>query len=57
MVGPYAPIMIQEITTLMSTPEGTYEPMIESIHIHPSLIEIMQRAMWKLAPLNEEGND
>jgi len=54
VVGPHAPIMIQEITTLMNTPEGTYEPIIESIHIHPSLIEIIQRAMWRLAPLEEE---
>jgi dihydrolipoamide dehydrogenase len=54
VVGPYAPIMIQEITTLMNTPEGTYLPMIESIHIHPSLIEVMQRTMWRLAPLGDE---
>jgi len=57
VVGPHAPIMIQEITTLMNTPEGTYQPMIDSIHIHPSLVEIMQRAMWRLAPLeDEQGN-
>ena len=49
-----APIMIQEITTMMNTPEGTYHPIIESIHIHPSLIEIMQRALWRLEPLQEE---
>ena len=54
VVGPHAPIMIQEITTLMNTPEGTYQPMIDSIHIHPSLIEIMQRAMWRLAPLEKD---
>ena len=54
VVGPHAPIMIQEITTLMNTPEGTYQPMIDSIHVHPSLIEIMQRAMWRLAPLNDD---
>ncbi|MHA1635929.1 MAG: dihydrolipoyl dehydrogenase [Candidatus Thorarchaeota archaeon] len=57
VVGPHAQIMIQEITTLMNTPEGTYLPMVESIHIHPSLIEIMQRAMWRLAPLKEEDDN
>jgi len=53
VVGPYAPIMIQEITTLMNTPDGKYQPIIESIHIHPSLIEVMQRTMRYLEPLQE----
>lgn len=51
VVGPHAPIMIQELTTLMNTPEGLYHPIIESIHIHPSLIEVMQRALWRLEPI------
>ncbi|MGY5880549.1 MAG: dihydrolipoyl dehydrogenase [Candidatus Thorarchaeota archaeon] len=54
VVGPHAPIMIQEITTLMHTPEGTYLPMMEAIHIHPSMIEVMQRTMRRLTPLVEE---
>jgi len=54
VVGPYAPIMIQEITTLMHTPEQTYLPMMEAIHIHPSMIEVMQRTMRRLAPLVDE---
>lgn len=55
VVGPYAPIMIQEITTMMNTPDGTYHPIIDSIHIHPSLIEVMQRALWRLEPLQVEN--
>jgi len=51
IVGPYAPIMIQEIITLMNTPEGTYHPIIESIHIHPSLIEVIQRTLRRLKPI------
>lgn len=54
VVGPYAPIMIQEITTLMHTPEQTYLPMMEAIHIHPSMIEVMQRTMRRLTPLVDE---
>lgn len=54
VIGPHAPIMIQEITTLMNTPEGTYQPMLDAIHIHPSLVEIMQRAMWRLEPIEKE---
>jgi len=53
VVGPYAQIMIQEVTTLMHTPEGTYLPMMEAIHIHPSMIEVMQRTMRRLTPLVE----
>ena len=54
VVGPYATIMIQEITTLMHTPEGTYIPMMKANHIHPSIIEVMQRTMRRLAPLDDE---
>jgi len=53
VVGPYAQIMIQEVTTLMHTPEGTFLPMMEAIHIHPSMIEVMQRTMRRLTPLVE----
>ena len=52
IIGPYAPILIQEIINLMYTPEGTYQPMFQAMHIHPALPEIVQRAFGRLAPID-----
>ncbi|MGY5855499.1 MAG: dihydrolipoyl dehydrogenase [Candidatus Thorarchaeota archaeon] len=54
IIGPYAPILIQEVTNLMYTSEGTDEKLFEAIHIHPALSEVVQRALYKLAPLEDE---
>ncbi len=51
IIGPYAPILIQEIINLMYTPEGTYQPMFQAMHIHPALPEIVQRTFGRLAPI------
>ena len=52
IIGPYAPILIQEIINLMYTPDGTYQPMFDAMHIHPALPEVVQRAFGRLTPLN-----
>lgn len=52
IIGPYAPILIQEIINLMYTPEGTYQPMFQAMHIHPALPEVVQRAFGRLAPID-----
>ncbi|MGY5865311.1 MAG: dihydrolipoyl dehydrogenase [Candidatus Thorarchaeota archaeon] len=52
IIGPYAPILIQEIINLMYTPEGTYQPMFQAMHIHPALSEIVQRTFGRLAPID-----
>ncbi|MFW9926467.1 MAG: dihydrolipoyl dehydrogenase [Candidatus Thorarchaeota archaeon] len=52
IIGPYAPILIQEIINLMYTPDGTYQPMFQAMHIHPALPEIVQRTFGRLAPLD-----
>ncbi len=52
IIGPYAPILIQEIINLMYTPEGTYQPMFQAMHIHPALPEIVQRAFGRLEPID-----
>ena len=52
IIGPYAPILIQEIINLMYTPDGTYRPMFDAMHIHPALSEVVQRAFGRLAPLD-----
>jgi len=54
IIGPYAPILIQEIINLMYTPDGTYQPMFQAMHIHPALPEVVQRAFGRLAPIGGE---
>jgi dihydrolipoamide dehydrogenase len=44
IVGPHASILIQEIINLMYTQDRSARPMQESMHIHPSLSEVVQRA-------------
>ncbi len=50
IVGPYASILIHEIIPLMYTEDGSYEPISDSIHIHPALSEVVDRAFQSLVP-------
>ena len=52
IVGPHAPILIQEIVNLMYTQDGTLYPMYQAMHIHPALSEVVQRAFGRLAPID-----
>jgi dihydrolipoamide dehydrogenase len=52
IIGPYAPILIQEIINLMYTQDGSYVPILQAIHIHPALPEIVQRVVGSIRPLN-----
>jgi mycothione reductase len=52
IIGPYAPILIQEVINLMYTPKGTYQTMFQAMHIHPALPEVVQRAFGRLSPIN-----
>ncbi len=54
IIGPYAPILIQEIINLMYTREGSYETIFQAMHIHPALPEVVQRAFGRLAPIDGE---
>lgn len=56
IAGPHAPILIQEIINLMYTSEGTDKKLMEAVHIHPSLSELVQRSLFKLKPI-EDSND
>ena len=51
IVGPYASILIHEIIPLMYSGNGSYEPISESIHIHPALSEVVDRAFQSLMPV------
>jgi len=50
IIGPYASVLIQEIINLMYTPEQSAEPIINGIHIHPALNEVVERAFRSLMP-------
>jgi dihydrolipoamide dehydrogenase len=53
IIGPYASILIQEIINLMYTHEQTAQPLLDAMHIHPALSEIVQRAFQSLMTLGE----
>jgi dihydrolipoamide dehydrogenase len=50
IIGPYASVLIQEIINSMYTHEQTAEPIIQGMHIHPALNEVVERAFRSLMP-------
>ncbi len=48
IVGPYASILIHEIIPLMYTQDGSSKPIGDSMHIHPALSEVVDRAFQSL---------
>ena len=48
IIGPYAPILIQEIINVMHAGKGTVHPLTDAMHIHPALPEVVQRAFYNL---------
>ncbi|MFQ5552440.1 MAG: dihydrolipoyl dehydrogenase [Thermoplasmata archaeon] len=46
IIGPHASILIQEVVSLMYTEEGSALPIINGMHIHPALSEVVERALW-----------
>jgi mycothione reductase len=48
IIGPYASVLIQEIVNLMHTTEQSAEPLINAMHIHPALPEVVARAFGSL---------
>jgi dihydrolipoamide dehydrogenase len=53
IIGPQASVLIQEIINLMYTPTQSAEPLIEGMHIHPSLSEVVQRALNFRMPVDQ----
>jgi dihydrolipoamide dehydrogenase len=48
IIGSYAPILIQEIINVMYSGEGLIYPLVDAMHIHPALSEVVQRAFFNL---------
>jgi mycothione reductase len=50
IIGPYASVLIHEIIPLMYTNEQSARPITDSMHIHPALSEVVDRAFRSLMP-------
>ena len=48
IIGPYAPILIQEVINVMNSGDGSYSPITRAMHIHPALPEVVQYAFYNL---------
>jgi len=53
IIGPSASILIQEIINLMYTEEQDARPLMDSMHIHPSMSEVVDRAFGSLMEPSE----
>jgi len=53
IIGPYASILIHEVIALMYTHEQTMEPVINAMHIHPAMSEVVQKAFDSLMTLEQ----
>jgi dihydrolipoamide dehydrogenase len=52
IIGPHASVLIQELIDLMYTPDGGTGPVRRGMHIHPSLSEVVERAVGALMPVD-----
>jgi dihydrolipoamide dehydrogenase len=48
IIGPYAPILMQEIINAMNTSDGTADSIRNAMYIHPATAEVVQRAFFNL---------
>ncbi|MCX6648603.1 MAG: dihydrolipoyl dehydrogenase [Candidatus Bathyarchaeota archaeon] len=48
IVGPHAAILIHEVIVAMNAGDGSVYPLVDAMHIHPALSEVVQRAVWHL---------
>jgi dihydrolipoamide dehydrogenase len=48
IIGPYAPVVMQEIVNAMNAPGGTIDSIQNSMYIHPATPEVVQRASYSL---------
>lgn len=50
IVGPQASVLLQEIVNLLYVPGQSARPLLQGMHIHPALTEVVQRAFLSLVP-------
>jgi dihydrolipoamide dehydrogenase len=50
IIGPEASILIQEIINAMNSGDRSYAPIVQSMHIHPAMTEVVQNAFGNLRP-------
>jgi len=50
IIGAEATVLIQEIVNAMASGKGTFEPIVQAMHIHPALSEVVQNAFGNLYP-------
>ena len=48
IIGPHASVLIQEIINLIYTRDQSARPLLDAMHIHPALNEVVQRAFQGL---------
>jgi mycothione reductase len=48
IIGPYAPILMQEVINAMNTADGTVDSIHRAMYIHPAVPEVVQRAFYNL---------
>jgi len=53
IIGPYASVLIQEIINLMYVERRSLNYMLSSMHIHPSLSEVVHRAFFNLMTVDD----
>jgi len=53
IIGPHASILIHEVINLMYTPDQSIEPILNGMHIHPALNEVVERACRSLVTPNQ----
>lgn len=52
IIGPQASVLIQEIINLMNTKDQSLIPLNRSMHIHPGLSEVVERACTGFMPVD-----
>lgn len=55
VIGPQASVLVQEVISVMNTPDRTFDPIVDGMHIHPALSEVVERAFGALRPVDAAG--
>ena len=53
IIGPQSSVLIQEIINLMYTEDQSARPLLDAMHIHPALSEVVQRAFEGLMSVEQ----